>query len=136
MPLYRNNLPQLQGQTLLTDSGLETTLIFHDGLDLPCFAAYPLLETAEGRSILRRYFKRHMQIAADHDTGFLLEAPTWRASRDWGAQLGHDAEDMAQFNRAAIALLSDLREGTDARLPMVISANIGPRGDGMSRIPR
>ncbi|MGK7754147.1 MULTISPECIES: homocysteine S-methyltransferase family protein [unclassified Roseovarius] len=115
---------------LLTDSGLETTLIFHDGLDLPAFAAYPLMETAEGRETLERYYRRHIAIAADHGTGFLLEAPTWRASRDWGAQLGHSPEDLARINRAAIGLLSDLRGACGSVRPMVISGNIGPRGDG------
>ena len=130
MTTYRNNLPQLENTLLLTDSGLETTLIFHDGLDLPAFAAYPLMETPEGRETLARYYRRHISIAADHGTGFLLEAPTWRASRDWGAQLGHSPEDLARINRAAIGFLSDLRGASASVRPMVISGNIGPRGDG------
>ncbi len=32
MHTYRNRLPQLSGDVFLTDGGLETTLIFHDGL--------------------------------------------------------------------------------------------------------
>ncbi|MDM8167651.1 homocysteine S-methyltransferase family protein [Roseovarius sp.] len=115
---------------MLTDSGLETTLIFHDGLDLPAFAAYPLMETPEGRDTLMRYYRRHISIAADHGTGFVLEAPTWRASRDWGARLGHSPEDLARINRAAIGFLSDLRGASGSVRPMVISGNIGPRGDG------
>ena len=130
MPSHRNNLPQHAGTLFLTDSGLETTLIFHEGLDLPCFAAYPLLETASGREILARYFRRHLAIAADHGTGFILEAPTWRASRDWGAQLGHDAVDLARFNRQAIGFLSDLRGEVPGSAAVVLSGNIGPRGDG------
>ena len=86
-------LPQASGTCLLTDSGLETTLIFDEGLDLPAFAAYPLLGSAEGRQILRRYYRRHLAIARDHGSGFLLEAPTWRASRDWGATLGHGPDE-------------------------------------------
>jgi homocysteine S-methyltransferase len=124
------HLPQLNGTSLLTDSGLETTLIFHDGLDLPCFAAYPLLETPEGRETLARYYRRHLAIAADCGAGFILEAPTWRASRDWGAQLGHGPDDLARLNRDAIALLSDLRAAAHNVAPIVISGNIGPRGDG------
>ncbi|MEM7490569.1 MAG: homocysteine S-methyltransferase, partial [Pseudomonadota bacterium] len=130
MATFRNDLPQMRGETLLTDSGLETTLIFHDGLDLPEFAAYPLLETSQGRRVLRDYYRRHVAIAADRGTGFLLESPTWRASRDWGARLGHDAAALARLNAAAIALLSDLRAEGGAVRPMVISGNIGPRGDG------
>ena len=128
--LYRHQLPQTDGAPLLTDSGLETTLIFIDGLDLPCFASYPLLDSVSGRQTLRDYFERHLAIAADHGLGFLLESPTWRASRDWGAQLGHAPADLARWNRAAIELLTDIRTATDNASPIVISGNIGPRGDG------
>ncbi|GGB22716.1 homocysteine S-methyltransferase family protein [Allosediminivita pacifica] len=127
--VYRNRLPQLDGAQLLTDSGLETTLLFLESIDLPCFASYPLLESASGREVLRAYFERHLAIAADHEVGFLLEAPTWRASRDWGAELGHTPADLARFNTAAIELLADIRKDS-ALSPVVISGNIGPRGDG------
>lgn len=128
--LYRNSLPQLGGTQLLTDAGLETTLIFLEGLDLPCFASYPLLGNSEGRQTLKSYFERHLAIAADHGTGFLLEAPTWRASRDWGAQLGHGPDDLARFNKRAIELLAEVRREASSVSPIVISGNIGPRGDG------
>ena len=49
MPRYRHNLPQLSGDLFLTDGGIETTLIFHDGLELPYFAAIDLLKNEEGR---------------------------------------------------------------------------------------
>lgn len=128
--LYRNNLPQLSGANLLTDSGLETTLIFLEGLDLPCFAAYPLLEDAVGLEVLKAYYRRHLGIAAQHRSGFLLEAPTWRASRDWGVQLGHSPADLERFNASSIALLAELRAEARSQLPIVISGNLGPRGDG------
>jgi len=48
MAKYRDELPQHTGELFLTDGGLETTLIFHDGLDLPEFAAFDLLRTKEG----------------------------------------------------------------------------------------
>ena len=39
MPRYRHALPQLSGpKVFLTDGGLETTLVFLDGIDLPGFA--------------------------------------------------------------------------------------------------
>jgi hypothetical protein len=43
MSLYRTVLPQLEGGLFATDGGLETTPIYHDGLDLPCFAAVTLM---------------------------------------------------------------------------------------------
>ncbi len=46
MSKYRNALPQLEGKIFLTDGGLETTLIFLQGVDLPHFASFPLIETS------------------------------------------------------------------------------------------
>ncbi|EAU42120.1 homocysteine S-methyltransferase [Fulvimarina pelagi HTCC2506] len=109
---------------------METYLIFHEGFELPLFASYPLLGTAEGRKRLRTYYRRHMIIAADCGMGFVLESPTWRASRRWGEQLGHDAVELRRFNLDAIALLSDLRAEAPQGKPCIVSGNIGPRGDG------
>jgi len=39
MSVYRNQLPQVASDLFMTDGGLETTLIFHEGIDLPYFAA-------------------------------------------------------------------------------------------------
>lgn len=128
--LYRNNLPQLSGQTLLTDGGIETTLIFHEGIELPLFAAYVLVDDDTGREALRHYYRRFIDIAEDAGTGFILESPTWRCSRDWGAGLGHDQDTVARLNREAIGLMGGLRGDAKTRGPVVISGCIGPRGDG------
>jgi homocysteine S-methyltransferase len=42
MSKYRYDLPQLQDRLFMTDGGLETTLVFHNGIDLPYFAAFDL----------------------------------------------------------------------------------------------
>src|SRR5947209_7184032 len=102
-------LPQLHDRLFLTDSGLETTLIFRDHLDLPAFAAFVLLETDVGRERLRRYFERHAAIAHAHAAGFIAESPTWRANADWGRTLGYDEERLAAINRTAISELADMR---------------------------
>lgn len=127
---YRRHLPQLEATRLLTDGGIETTLIFHDGLDLPLFAAFTLLEPDEGRRALRRYFERYASVARDQGTGFILDGATWRASRDWGDRLGCSAERPAEANDGAVAMLFELRDAFDASESFVISGNIGPRGDG------
>jgi hypothetical protein len=44
MSKYNNALPQLSTDLFLTDSGLETVLIFHNEIDLPDFASFPLLD--------------------------------------------------------------------------------------------
>ena len=128
---YRDDLPQLNGGLFLSDGGIETTLIFHDGLDLPYFAAFDLLKNEAGRNALRGYFSKHAAIARDNACGFVLESPTWRASIDWGCKLGYSEADMAEVNRQSIALLADLRDRFEtAASPMVISGCVGPRGDG------
>ena len=127
----RANLPQLEHRPFLTDSGLETTLIFKEGIDLPSFAAFVLLETSDGRRRLRRYFERHAQIAREADCGFIAEAPTWRANPDWGRALGYDGPALAAINTSAITLLADLRDRDGrGRYDYVISGCVGPRGDG------
>jgi S-methylmethionine-dependent homocysteine/selenocysteine methylase len=131
MSKYRERLPQLDGGLFLTDGGLETTLIFHEGLELPHFAAFDLLRDKEGRERLKQYFLPYIAIAREHDLGFVLESPTWRASPNWGAKLGYSAEALAAVNRDAIELMRELRaEHETARMPMVVSGCVGPRGDG------
>ena len=48
----RESLPQLSGGTFITDGGLETTLIFHLGLELPHFASFVLLDDELGAQAL------------------------------------------------------------------------------------
>ena len=98
MTTYRNQLPQLGDQLFLTDGGIETTLIFHEGLDLPCFASFVLLRDAKGKEALRSYYTRYLDIARETGAGFILEAPTWRANADWGAALGYGPERLADVN--------------------------------------
>ena len=131
MAKYRKNLPQAGEKLFLTDGGLETTLIFHEGLDLPCFASFDLLKDEEGRATLRRYFLPYLEIARRCDAGMILEAPTWRANPEWAAKLGYDAASLADANRRAIELMVELRTAHEQpSMPVVISGNIGPRGDG------
>lgn len=131
MAKYRDNLPQLSGKTFLTDGGLETVLIFHDGYDLPEFAAYVLLEDDKGTKHLKNYLKAYAGIAQENGFGFVLEAPTWRASKNWGDKLGHSAVDLERLNRAAISLLEEIRSEIESEdFCCVISGQIGPEGDG------
>jgi S-methylmethionine-dependent homocysteine/selenocysteine methylase len=128
---YRERLPQLDGDAiLLTDSGLETDLIFHEGFELPLFAAFVLLDEEKGAEALRNYYLRHIEVAHEAKTGFLFEAPTWRANIEWARQLGYTEESLAEVNRRAVELGVRLREQAgEEHGPFVISASIGPRGD-------
>lgn len=127
---YRKALPQLGETRLLTDGGIETTLIFHDGLELPLFAAFTLFHTETGRNALRRYYENYIRVAREQRVGLVLDSATWRASQDWGDRLGFDRAAMAKVNRDAVAMLFDLRAAFEESEPFVISGNIGPRGDG------
>jgi S-methylmethionine-dependent homocysteine/selenocysteine methylase len=123
-------LPQLEGRVLLSDGGMETTLLFLEGFELPCFASFPLLEHAEGRAALGRYFEPYLEVARRHGTGFVLEANTWRANPSWGARLGYSLDDLAEANRRSIRFVEEIREREELPgRPFVISAPIGPEGD-------
>ena len=131
MSKYRGNLPQLRSGIFLTDGGLETTLIFHEGLSLPFFAAFDLLKNEDGLRVLRRYFERYASIARAQGVGLVLETPTWRANRDWAEKLGYDSPALADANRRSVGLLLEIRKAFEtARTRIVISGNLGPRGDG------
>jgi S-methylmethionine-dependent homocysteine/selenocysteine methylase len=120
----------------LTDSGLETDLVFNHGIDLPCFAAFPLLRDAQGRARLIDYFERHLAIARDAGTGFVLESVTWRANPDWADQLGIGAAELDRLNRDAIAMLLALKAAHEGpAMPISISGCVGPRGDGYVATP-
>jgi S-methylmethionine-dependent homocysteine/selenocysteine methylase len=126
---HRTSLPQLEGDLFLTDGGIETSLIFHQGLDLPEFAAFVLLDSEEGLDELRRYYEPYLALARESGAGFVLESPTWRASPGWAERLGVSMEKLDSLNRRAIALMEELRESAgDA--PVVISGCVGPEGDG------
>ena len=130
MPRYRNHLPQLEAPFFLTDGGLETTLIFADGFDLPDFAAFPLLRDRAGREALVRYYESYVAVAERDGVGVVLETPTWRANPDWAARAGLDAAALADVQRDAVQLLVDVRAGRRSSVDIVVSGNVGPRGDG------
>ncbi len=131
MPRFRRQLPQLADAVFLTDSGLETGLIFHDGYDLPHFAAFVLLHDPTGTETLRRYYREHADIAVRTGSGLVLESATWRASPDWGERLGYTPDRLADVNRRAVDLLVEVRADLgDGVGPVVISGCVGPRGDG------
>lgn len=126
-------LPQTEGGWFLTDGGIETTLIYHEGIELPEFAAFVLLDSAAGRETLARYYRRYLDIAAaTPGAGFVLESPTWRAGFDWGRKLGLGDDAMRRLNREGVALMHSLRDAYAGAIagPIVVSGCIGPRGDG------
>lgn len=133
MVSFRQALPQLRGDLFLTDGGIETTLIFLEGIELPDFAAFQILDRAEGIAVLRKYFHTYAALAQRYGTGLILESATWRASPDWGDRLGFSARQLDKVNLGAIELLQETREEfKDSVEALVISGCLGPRGDGYS----
>jgi homocysteine S-methyltransferase len=122
-------LPQLSGQPVVTDGGLETDLIYHHDVDLPDFAAFPLVDDEHGRELLLRYYRDYVDIAKRAGVALQLETPTWRASGDWGDRLGYTAPELRRVNRDAVALLDRLRDEAGLE-SLLISGSLGPRGDG------
>lgn len=126
-------LPQLGDGLFLSDGGLETSLIFLDGLHLPHFAAFTLMADEVGREQLIRYYLPYLELCAEvQGAGFVLETPTWRANPDWGARLGWDARSLKAVNTEAAQMMDGLRRRWAPRLSgaLVLSGTIGPRGDG------
>lgn len=129
MPRYRTALPQLGEQLFLTDGGLETTLIFHHGVELPDFASFHLLRTPEGAETLRQYFRTYAALARRYGTGLILESATWRASTDWVSRRGLSPAEFVRIQQRSVSLLEELRDEFSP-VPTVISGCVGPRGDG------
>jgi S-methylmethionine-dependent homocysteine/selenocysteine methylase len=131
MAKYRNALPQLKGDFFMTDAGIETTLIFLEGQDLPHFAAFHLFQTQEGENALRKYFRTYGALAKKLHVGLILETATWRANPDWGKKLRYSTHALAEANRKSVRLLEDIRSEYETdETPIVISGCVGPRGDG------
>lgn len=130
MPSFRTALPQLTGRTFLTDGGLETTLIFLEGIDLPFFASFPLVLTDVGRAALMRYYEPFLAHALKRRVGFVLDTPTWRANLDWALRLGYTADTLRAANQSAVNFAAELRDKYASEIPIVINGVIGPRGDG------
>jgi homocysteine S-methyltransferase len=102
MTKRRSPLPQLGGDFFMTDGGIETTLVFLEGLDLPHFAAFHLLKTPQGEGALRKYFATYAELAT-----------------------------LAEANRKAVRQIEEIRsEYETPGTPIVISGCVGPRGDG------
>jgi homocysteine S-methyltransferase len=131
MSKYRNQLPLLEDRPFMIEGGLETSLIFHQGVEVPYFASYDLLKTEKGTALIESHYERFTKLAREHQVGIVLATPTWRASRDWGNKLGYSDSTLADANRRAVDQLAQFRSKWETTAtPIVIIGTIGPRGDG------
>ncbi|MFN3938198.1 MAG: homocysteine S-methyltransferase family protein [Gemmobacter sp.] len=123
-------LARFGGGLWLTEGGLETELVFHDGIDLPFFAAFTMLETAEGRSRLERFYSGLLDLAERLGVGFVMDSHTWRGSEGWGARMGLSAASVAAINAESVAFLKNIRAGRGAQAARIaVNGVIGPAGD-------
>lgn len=114
--------------SFMADGGLETAVIFLQGVDLPDFAAFPLLDTAEGRAALADYYAPYLDLVTERGLGLVLDTPTWRANPDWGDRLGYDRDAIRAVNARAVDHMRSL--AAEHRGDLVLNGAIGPRGDG------
>lgn len=131
--MTKTNIDQLLSAQCpwLADGGLETSIIFHDGIDLPLFASFHLLESENGLEALARYFERYIALARDAETGFVLDTATWRSGAFWADQLGRSMGDMENATRAATAFAVAIGEKhRSPSTPIVVNGVVGPAGDG------
>jgi len=125
-------------RTFLTNAGTETYLVFQQGFDLPEFCAFTVFEDAEAWGELERnHLGPILQAAADHGHGLMLDALVWRAQPDFVAKLGLGSDQLGHINATAVSRLREAAmrwrrsNGFDEQsLPVLIAADIGPRGDG------
>ncbi len=123
----RGILKMTEGRLWLADGGLETAMIFLEGLDLPQFASFTLLSDDKGRAAMRRYFEGFLERAAALGTGFVLDTATWRASAGWGEVMGLSADEIDAANREAVAFARETAGG--AGIEVLVNGIIGPHGD-------
>lgn len=118
------------GAPWVAEGGLETWLVFHEGLDLPHFAAFDVLRRPGGRALLERHYRAFAELGARERVGVVLETATWRASADWGARLGYDARQLEALHRELVDLLLEVRAGFEpSPAPILVAGCVGPRSD-------
>ena len=118
------------GRTLwLTDGGLETVMVFLEGLELEQFASFTLLDSDKGRSALTRYYTAFLDEATAQGAGFVLDTATWRASVGWGQKMGIDPDKMDEINRNAVSFVKEILQARPTSPRVLINGVIGPHGD-------
>ncbi len=130
MSKYRNELPQLSGDLFLTDAGIETDLIFNQGIEIREFATHTLLPDPHGRESVANYFRGFLALANKYNMGFVLDSQTWKAHLHWAEDLAATEQELHGANKDAITFIAELRdEFSGNNKPIVLNGLIGPRGD-------
>ena len=128
MDMIKRQLPHKTDNVFLAYVGMETDIIFNKGIDLPGFAAYPLLENQEGREIIKNYHRDFIKLAQSKNLGAILETPTWVANRSRAESLGYTPDQLRLINADAVQVLSEVRAEFESST-IILSTNLGPRDD-------
>jgi len=114
----------------LTEGGFETELMYLHGFELPCFAAFTLLDTPEGTAAVTALYRRACDVAAAEGFGMLMGGLNYRASPDWGAKLGLSEAGLGEKTLRSIELMEEIRKAYASDIPeFLIYEGVGPRGD-------
>ncbi|MCJ8324676.1 MAG: homocysteine S-methyltransferase family protein [Hyphomicrobiales bacterium] len=103
-------------------------MIFNQGIDLPDFASFPLLETPQGLGLIDGYYRQLIELGKTKNIGVILDGVTWMANRDRAKNLGYTPDDLQKINAHAIEVMRQARDDY-GDVPTIISGNIGPRTD-------
>ena len=131
MAIYRSQSLFDSGKKFLTDGGLETYMVFDKQQELPCFAAISLMDSEIGQKLLRDYCRKYLDIARNKGVGFILGTPTWRAHPAWASKLNYSEQKLRNLVEESVVMMEELRKEFETESsPIVISTDLGPRGDG------
>ena len=131
MAKWRKNIRDcLKSHLFLTQGGLETDFIFNKGYDLPYFSSFHLLESTKGTEALINYYVKFATLALENGYGYVFETATWRASKDWARLLGMTEQKHEEYLKKSVQIAQLVRIELEGKTPMILSGNIGPRGDG------
>lgn len=124
-----NDMLAAMTMPFLQYTGNETDMIFNRGIDLPGFAAFPLLDSADGAALLASYYDTLIEAGRGAEMGVMLDTYTWVANPDRCADLGYGPDDLDEVNRKCVALAAAAKARAGG-VPAIISGMVGPRDDG------
>lgn len=123
------------GRTFLTPGGTETYLLFQQGYPLRDMCAFDVLDDdAAWEQLAQGYFRPILEAARASGHALLLDTLVWRAHPDFVAAPGRDG-DLRRINELGVRrvrelVASELGEGALRDGTALITADLGPRGDG------
>ena len=115
------------------DGPMETRIEYGTDLKLDKeMSIFALCDSEAGRAALSDLYRRDIQAAQNHGVTIVLNAPTYRASREHAHRMGYDAPDaVAQINARCLELVKEIRDSFPSfRDNIVITAPLGPKHAG------